>query len=189
MIGHCTDLLDVQVIAHFLQDVVAKFLPLVRHQAPWEPIVSEVVVLQALGDGHCSLVIDFVGLHVAWEMVGYDKDFRHCGAYLGVHHSLQPQQIDMHQVHWLRCCNVAEWWFRVFPFEHLALAAIQYVVHHLRPHLLPPKPFLQQGVGPITPLVPRIMVTQIEHHLALVHRYNEEQYALHTVLRHVFNEQ
>ena len=65
MVGHCADLLDVQVIAHFLQDVVTEFLPLVRHQSPWESVVSEVVVIEAFGDGHCSLVIDFVGLHKA----------------------------------------------------------------------------------------------------------------------------
>ena len=59
------DLVDVQIIAHLLQDVVAEFLPLVRHQVPWESIVSEIVVIQALGDGHCPLVVDFVALHMA----------------------------------------------------------------------------------------------------------------------------
>ena len=122
-------------------------------------------------------------------MVSYDEDFCHHRVYLGVHHSLQPQQIDVYQVHWLRRSDVTELWFRVFPFEHLTLAAIQYVVHHLHPHLQPPKPFLQQGVCPIMPLVPGITVTQIEHCLVLVHWYNEEQYALRTVLRCVFNEQ
>ena len=62
---NCTNLLDVQVIAHLLQDIVTEFLPLVRHQSPWESVVSEVVIIQTFGDGHCSLVLDFVGLHVA----------------------------------------------------------------------------------------------------------------------------
>ena len=39
------------------------------------------------------------------------------------------------------------------------------------------------------PLVSGIVMAQIEYHLALVCWYNEEQYTLHTVLRHVFNEQ
>ena len=65
MVGRCADLLDVQVIAHFLQDIVTEFLPLVRHQSPREPVVSEVVVIQTFGNGYCSLVIDFVGLNVA----------------------------------------------------------------------------------------------------------------------------
>ena len=65
VVGCCVDLLDVQVIAHFFQDIVTEFLPLVRHQSPRESIVSEVVVIQTLGDGYFPLVIDFVGLHMA----------------------------------------------------------------------------------------------------------------------------
>ena len=65
MIWHCLNFLDVQVVAHLLQDVVAKFLPLVRHQSPWESIVSEVVVVQPLGNSDCSLVLNLVSLHMA----------------------------------------------------------------------------------------------------------------------------
>ena len=65
VVGHCANLLDVQVIAHLLQDIVTEFLPLVRHQSPRESLVTEVVIIQTFGDGHCSLVLDFVSLHVA----------------------------------------------------------------------------------------------------------------------------
>ena len=43
------NLLDVQVIAHLLQDIVTEFLPLVRHQSPQESVVSEVVIIQTFG--------------------------------------------------------------------------------------------------------------------------------------------
>ena len=58
------DFLDVQIIAHLLQDVVTEFLPLVRHQSPRKSVVSEIVIIQAFGDGHCSLVLNFVGVYV-----------------------------------------------------------------------------------------------------------------------------
>ena len=52
-----------------------EFIPLVRHQLPWESVVSEVVVIQTFGNGHCSLVLDFVGLHVVCEVIHNDEDF------------------------------------------------------------------------------------------------------------------
>ena len=58
------DLLDVQIIAYLLQDVVTEFLPLVRHQLPRKSVVSEIVIIQTFGNGHCSLVLNFVGLHM-----------------------------------------------------------------------------------------------------------------------------
>ena len=45
MVRHSPHFLDVQVVAHLLQDVVAKFLPLVRHQASWKTVVAEILVI------------------------------------------------------------------------------------------------------------------------------------------------
>ena len=69
MIGRCSHLFDVKVIAHFFQNVIAEFLSLIGHKASREPIMAKVVVIQTLCDGNGVLVRHLVCLYVSGEVV------------------------------------------------------------------------------------------------------------------------
>ena len=64
MIRHRSYLLDVQVVTHFLQDVVTEFSTLIRHQSSGESIVAKVFIIEAFGNRDGSFIWHFVGLYV-----------------------------------------------------------------------------------------------------------------------------
>ena len=64
MIRRRSYFLDVQVVTHLLQDVIAEFSALIRHQSSGESIMAKVFIVQAFGNCDGSFVWYFVGLYV-----------------------------------------------------------------------------------------------------------------------------
>ena len=62
VIWQCAEFLDVQIDAHLIQDGIAELSPLVRQSALGKPIMSEVIVVQALSNVDCSLILNLIGL-------------------------------------------------------------------------------------------------------------------------------
>ena len=133
----------------------------------------EVIVIKALHYSDCSLVVDFVGLHVAGEVVYHHQQLLDLWLPRHIHRHLQAYKVYVDQVHWFRHHDVTQRWLRILLLEYLALGTIQYASHHLCMHLWPPEPFLKKGISPVPALVSNITMAQVQGGLSFACWDNE----------------
>ena len=188
VVWHCLDFLGVQVVTHFFQYFVAELLPLIWHQLMWKSIMPRVIVIEVFGNGDCSFVINLIGLHMMRELICPQQELLLLKV-LPWCSLLSPIPVGQHAPSpWAHSVMLHNGSLVSFLSKILHFS-VEYVVHHLHPHLWPPKVFLQQGIGPILSLMSSVMMTQVNHCLALISWHDEQQHTHCTVFWCISQEQ